>query len=311
MWCWVVLVLLAITSCCSAWQGEENSKFSSSERVALQGVNVATATLSLCGSFFIVCCVVIFKKWDIFHFKLVAMLSLSDMMLSLTGMGNPIDGSVLWPEPSLGCTLQAVLRQFSLSMSMGWAVAIAYTLYLTIVVVPVDDDHHIRFRNYSIAITLYSAATAALPFTANSYGDAGPYCWIAGTDTGKIFRLVSFYIPIWIAMASISYMYYLIITTLKLLIDDANDDSHAKRLVAVVRRLMAYPAIMFLCWVFPTINRIQNAADEAHPSFPLYILMWIFMNLNGAANACVYGMNDNMQREFRKCCGLGAGHSSQ
>jgi len=68
---------------------------------------------------------------------------------------------------------------------------------------------------------------------------------------------------------------------------------------------MAYPAIMFLCWIFPTINRIHNAADEAHPSLTLYILMWVFMNLNGAANAFVYGMNDNMQREFRKCCGRG------
>jgi len=154
--------------------------------------------------------VIIFRKWDTFHFKLVCMLSISDMALSLTGMGNPINGAVLWPAPSLGCTFQAVLRQFALSMSMGWAVAIAYTLYLTIVVVPGEAETNIRFRTYCLVIITYSVASAALPFTMSAYGDAGPYCWISGTDTGKVFRLVSFYIPIWLAMAAISYMYYLI-----------------------------------------------------------------------------------------------------
>ena len=47
---------------------------------------------------------------------------------------------------------------------------------------------------------------------------------------------------------------------------------------------------------------MQNWIEPDNPSFPLYMAYVIFANLNGFANAIVYGLNDGMKDTLRECC---------
>jgi len=101
-------------------------------------------------------------------------------------------------------------------------------------------------------------------------------------------------------MVYVSFTYYFMVTAVWNVLKDTNVESAA--IMKVVRRFMAYPVIMFLCFIFPTINRIDNSVDPRHPKIALYILHVVGLNLNGLLNSVVYGFNDNMQKEFRQLC---------
>lgn len=82
------------------------------------------------------------------------------------------------------------------------------------------------------------------------------------------------------------------------------DAMQKEAMMSVVWRLMMYPVIMFFGFIFGSINRIQNAASPAAPSVVLYCLATFFLNVNGFLNAIVYGLNAQIQKDIRKCCGL-------
>jgi len=148
-----------------------------------------------------------------------------------------------------------------------------------------------------------------LPFAGDTYGDAGAWCWIDNSKTGKIWRFMAFYTWIWVAMILLVYFYYKIISAIKMRTHGADEEAKA-RIMSVVRRLIAYPIIMFVGYIFGTINRIQNAADENNPSVGLYILTTLFINLFGGANAIAYGMNASLQKDLRRCCSGKSGSDS-
>jgi len=105
-------------------------------------------------------------------------------------------------------------------------------------------------------------------------------------------------------MAAIAYMYYVIVSKVLGTVKVA-DAGRMEVLMAAVRRLIAYPIIFFVGYVFGTINRIQNASHPDNPSVALYCLASLTLNINGVANAVVYGCNDSLQKDLRSCCGGG------
>jgi len=69
--------------------GVGKDSFTTEQENTIEILNYVTGTLSIIGSTFIMVCVLYFKKWNNFHFRLVFMLSLSDLMYSAVGyMGN-------------------------------------------------------------------------------------------------------------------------------------------------------------------------------------------------------------------------------
>jgi len=196
--------------------------------------------------------------------------------------------------------------------------AISFTLYSTIVMDggPQPDEtkeeqlqrEHVQFLKYCGVITGYSILVTVMPFFGQTYGDAGAWCWVDNSSVGQVWRYVSFYVPVWLCMVAMTYMYYRIISNVRSLISEAHENNagaaHEERLHAVVRRLVAYPVIMFVAYLFATINRIQNSAEPTNPSLFLYGTATFFLNINGLANAVVYGFNDSLQKDLRRCCGF-------
>lgn len=64
------------------------------------------------------------------------------------------------------------------------------------------------FRNYNFVIFSYTAVMTCIPFIGDTYGDAGAWCWIDNSTTGKVWRFLAFYIPVWFALITMSWMYY-------------------------------------------------------------------------------------------------------
>ena len=52
-----------------------------------------------------------------------------------------------------------------------------------------------------------------------------------------------------------------------------------------------YPIVYTLCMIFPTVNRIQNAANPGDPVFALTLLHSISSPLQGLINSVVYAYN--------------------
>jgi len=166
---------------------------------------------------------------------------------------------------------------------------------------------HTLFLKYFGVITLYTLVMSILPVIGDTYGVAGAWCWIDNSTTGQVWRYLAFYVPVWICMVAMVYMYGKIIAGLRLLIGETPDVEHSKQFQIVVYRLSAYPVIMFLSYVFATMNRIQNSAKPDNPSVALYGLAAFFLNVTGLFNAIAYGFNDSLQKDYAKlfsrCCG--------
>jgi disulfide bond formation protein DsbB len=96
--------------------------------------------------------------------------------------------------------------------TVGWTLNIAWSLYLVVVLqlrTPSPPVTH--------AVVWGSAAFLSLmPLTTESYGQSGPWCWISGDkDVDQMWRFLSFYIPLWLAVGVNAYLYYAISNTLK------------------------------------------------------------------------------------------------
>merc|ERR1712166_631793 len=70
---------------------------------------------------------------------------------------------------------------------------------------------YITFRNYCFIIFGYTSVMTILPFIGDTYGDSGAWCWINNSDAGKVWRFLAFYVPVWLVMVAIGYMYYFIV----------------------------------------------------------------------------------------------------
>jgi len=289
----------------------DNDAFSDDDEVAINAVSGIAASLSILGSGFIIFAILYFKKWTQIHFKLVFMLSVADVINSFSFLIGNAD------DPSGACTFQGIVQQFGGTWSYCWIVAISFTLYRTMCFPDSDDDclnengeideakqaakERITFRNYNLILFGYTAVMTVLPFFGDTYGDSGAWCWIDNSDTGKVWRFLSFYVPVWIAMVAMGYMYYCIVAKIRPHLEGA-DSVRSSRIVKAMYRLIAYPVIMFVGYIFGTINRIQNAASPDDPSVALYCIASFTLNINGFFNALVYGFNDSMQKDLRACC---------
>merc|ERR1712070_295175 len=267
--------------------------------------------MSILSSCFVAFCIMFFRKTDKLASMMVLMLLLADMLASLSMIGNPADGSMLWSDTSKMCKMQAFVMQFATSSSNAWVASIAFMLHQVLFDQTNTDQstnytrRHRVFCQYFLMCNAYALITALLPAMFDTYGDAGPFCWISDSSTGHWLRYICYYIPTWCFMLLIIILFGRIIREVRGLISqgEASIAHQMDPLVAIVKRLAIYPTVMFICFFFPSINRIHNTVDPQHPSFALYILTVAFSNLNGVANALVFGMTSGMAGDIqRECC---------
>lgn len=86
-----------------------------------------------------------------------------------------------------------------------WTVAIACVLYDVTVNLRMYHSHEQSrlMRRFHAAVWGTALVTMLLPFTTNSYGNTGAWCWIKASnkeefDVGTMWRYLLLYIPVWL-----------------------------------------------------------------------------------------------------------------
>eukprot|EP00457_Paulinella_chromatophora_P007706 gb/GEZN01007730.1/.p1 GENE.gb/GEZN01007730.1/~~gb/GEZN01007730.1/.p1 ORF type:complete len:335 (-),score=26.99 gb/GEZN01007730.1/:504-1379(-) len=216
-------------------------------------------------------------------FRLVYYMAIADALYSLGGFfGLPEDGTFL-------CYLQATLLEFPSLASNLWATLIAYTLYLSIVTGVHDPSNTVSLLipKYHALAWGVSGTLTLLPFTTLSYGDTGSWCYIKNGKTGNIWRFITFYIPIWIMIGYVSFVYFKVWRKLN---EESAEEETTDR-ARMVNRLKYYPAVLVVCYTFGTVNRIYNVFHPKQPIFGLQVLHLVGARSRGFLNAMVYGFN--------------------
>ena len=273
--------------------------FDSGHLRTLRALHMTGAALSfIFGSFVVLS----YGKFEVlrknFALEQIANMALSDIGGAVAAfLGSPRDRSAL-------CGAQGFLLQFCKVASVFWATVIATTLYASLK--KRESIEAERWRPYAYAFAYgIPLFFAILPFSTSSYGSAGAWCWIRTKPrlNSNAWRFSIFYVPSWVCIiynamvyAECAFVFYRLSTVV--------DDDASAKLKRSVRRLLAYPAILVLCWVFPTVNRIQQSIDR-RPIFTLYVLHVISLSLIGTLNALAFGATDNVKAAWAEYFRLG------
>ncbi|CAM9599990.1 unnamed protein product [Ectocarpus sp. 13 AM-2016] len=174
------------------------SHLSSSEQDGLLAAAQACATFSLLGSLFIIFCYARYKHLRKLSFTLVLFLAISDVGADITYfMGNPEDNRA-------ACVAQGALQQFFQMAQILWAVAIACVLRDVTVNLRMYHPHEqsALMRRFHVAVWGSALLSTLLPFTTDSYGSTGSWCWIetnpgSDVDVGTMWRYLVLYCPLW------------------------------------------------------------------------------------------------------------------
>ncbi|CAM9692271.1 unnamed protein product [Ascophyllum nodosum] len=288
------------------------SDLTSSQQKALLAVAQTCASLSFLGSAFIVTCWLRYQHLRKLSFTLVLWLAVADIGTDITYfMGDP-------SKPELNnsaCTAQASLQQFFQMSQILWTVAIASVLYNVTVNLRIyhDGEEKALMRRFHVFVWGGALVSMLLPFTSNSYGPAGPWCWIKmyPPRVGIMWRYVVLYVPLWVAILYNIRVYVRILQVLRRFsagIDGVgasgasvgpSAEQHA-RMAKFMQRLLWYPAVLIIAWTFATINRIYDIFHPSNPIFGLFFMHQMLLSLQGLMNAVVYGSTDSVRSAVMK-----------
>jgi len=249
-------------------------------------VSIFFSAISFCGSSFIVITYLRYPMLRSFIFQLVVWISASDIMYSIgNAIGNPSDGSA-------ACYVQAVFIEFFGMSSALWTACIAYVVDRVYLKGRQLGEATSLKRGFHIFVWGLSALLTILPATTGNYGPSTGWCWIdvsSNPTAGTAWRFICFYLPLW---AVVGYNLSVYIKVNRALNEaGAGDGGNAN--IRQIQRMIYYPLVLVICYIFGTISRIQQLFGP--PVYGLVILHTIGMSSQGTLNAIVYGLTPSVK----------------
>ena len=246
--------------------------------------------LSALGSLFVAAVYLYFTDIRSFAFKLVFYLSLMDL-------GHAI-GFFLPPDIGVICQIQAAITSYFSLASVLWTGIIAFALYLAVL----KDKRDVE--KFELKFVLFANGLPFLalipPLVQQKYGEAQGWCWIVTTGDyhvqGTVWRVVTFYLPLWIVIAFNSFVYFKIIKNVKK--DASLLGSDLQLAQKLIQKLRMYPLILIFCYSVATINRVYDFFSPSM-NFWLAFIAAVIMSLCGLLNAVVYGFTDTVRLRIK------------
>lgn len=248
--------------------------------------------LSALGSLFVAAVYLYFADIRSFAFKLVFYLSLMDL-------GHAI-GFFLPPGVSVMCEIQAAVTSYFSLASVLWTGIIAFALYLAVL----KDKRNIEKLELRFVLFANGVPFLALvpPLVQQKYGEAEGWCWIVTDDDyyvqGTIWRVVTFYLPLWLVIGLNSFVYYKIIKNVRQDVGLLGSDVEMAQ--KLIQKLRMYPLILIFCYTLATINRVYDFFSPTHLNFWLTFFSAVIMSLCGLLNAVVYGFTDTVRMRLKQ-----------
>jgi len=240
----------------------------------IQIIILATASLGLLGSLFIISTFLLFKEIRLFSTKLIFFLSLSDFMASICWFPFGSKAEIL-------CVIQAMGLQFFLCSSLLWTMCISISLLLAFYSDKFETFELGRnFKYYHLLCWGIPLISVIICFAFGRYADEGPWCFLV---PDSLFRLF-YYIPLTIVFLVNFGTFVAIrlkITRFKYSIE------------ARMNTMVSFYLVAFLAAQLPSVtNGFQNFWQPSNPIFALYIFQSTFQPLQGFFNCIVYGKNE-------------------
>lgn len=277
-------------------------QLSASEIAAVSAVSTVTSTLSIAGSVFIIACYLGFKNLRKLSFTLVAILSATDVLNQVFDLVRPTSEELaeMNADPSYVsgvCYFQAIGDNFFELASVLWTTAIAATLYATVIWrMKLVDNRGTLLRFSAFCFGLPLILTIA-PAADGAFGAAGGACWIK--ESKAYWRFISFYAPLWGAIAFNIFVYARVTSLLRSTVRTAGaNDAVAQNIRAMMRRLNIYPFILLTVWLIPSIQEIVEAAT-GRQFFVLSLFAFATAGLQGTLNAFAYGFSTGVRDAIR------------
>jgi len=269
--------------------------------------NLAACCFCLVGSLFIILVFCLCRSLREFNYRLVFFMSISDLITAIA-----FTLPTYKHDSEFMCYLQAILTNFSALSSVLWTWVIGYVLYRNYIKEVSSEKKEIWFilLCYGVPIVF-----TFLPFTTHSYGRSEGWCWISIGDQeinynfdenekefhfGNLWRLVCYYIPLWIVIVYNSVVYYKLVKSIKEELRSVTDQIDSS---GVLKKLMLYPLILILCQTPVTIYRVLAFFITNKEITLLAIISGILAIMNGFFNAIIYGFTPGVRSAIKlRCC---------
>lgn len=274
--------------------------YSLSQLHTLNIIAYVTGAPSIVGCVFVIYCYYQFKDLRNHAFTLVLYMSICDLIASISRMLGDA-GNI---SPTV-CTLQATTSSFFEASSVLWSFLIAFTLHMAFL----KEQESFSSRTIGGHMWKYHALgwgypllMTALPFTTNSYGDTGAWCWIVKDDNaGVAWRYVQFYGILWITILYCVFVYVRVLMKIKSMGASNIEESKANR--KLMRRIMYYPCVLIVCWWAGSVNRLAELFS-GKGVYGLAVCHAICSGLFGSLNALVYGLTPVVKSHLKnQLCG--------
>eukprot|EP00933_Yihiella_yeosuensis_P015185 TRINITY_DN13330_c5_g1_i1.p1 TRINITY_DN13330_c5_g1~~TRINITY_DN13330_c5_g1_i1.p1 ORF type:complete len:461 (+),score=51.67 TRINITY_DN13330_c5_g1_i1:71-1384(+) len=260
-------------------------------------LNWFSSTLSVLGCLVVIVTFLLFPQLRRYFYRLVLYLAISDLWLCTSFLIGQSDG----PHYTK-CGVQSLLGVFFGLSSICWTVAIADSVRRVVLVrdLSVESKHEKRLHIICWGLPL-AALVLVLSFRVT--GPAGMICWISSSALGTGFRLLTFYLPLWVGIAYCLWVYWCVSRMLRKLLDQQAmqpaDDYEAgsvwdyqrdlERQRQTLQLLMHLPLILIFCWAPSTLRRMLDVFNPELDVRWLDYLCVLAGPLQGALNAMIYG----------------------
>jgi len=230
------------------------------------------------------------------------------LFIAISDFGNSCCGFLRMPESDALCYAQSVAFNYFGLTTTTTSIFISRAVYILFYH---ENSHNVikRIINLPIVLAIWGlpAVLCIIPAAFNSYGrdHSSKFCWIRD-DVSNVKRIAMvmalFYIPLWTSMVYAVAVYVAVSSRIKAMLlpntvepEPVRMSNAFKTIRVVVQQLMWFPAVLLLCYCFPSIFRIA--------SFVGYQRKWLTeafktAYFHGFLNAVVFYSLPNVQRKW-------------
>ena len=271
-------------------------------------VRAVSGGISVLASLLVILLIVLFKKYLFFTQRLILYLSIASM---LNGLAIALQGATYYPDnkhTDVYCSLSAFFEQ-----TTHWSLLLAVaSITLDIYLREVHKVKKKRDTVYILVIFLSPILFNWVPLLYNTYGHAGPWCWIVLTNRdcttnhfGLALRYILWYVPLYIVILATIVIYVIVYVSIRIKIKkfkgkfDPNRKQIIKQRIAQILPLIYYPIIFLLLQIPPTMNRIAELFTE-NEQLPFWFLHAFFSPLQGGLICIVYALDPGTRDRLRQ-----------
>ena len=279
---------------------DQPEDFTQAQFEVLKVVSAVAATLSVCGSAFIIHTFHMIRSQRPVALHIIYWLSVSDLVSSFIYI---VDASTTANEdsspncPNGLCVFLGASTQFFGVAAIVWNTLIAVNMHLTVLLVSriVHEEHRYLMKLHAAAWSAALVTTLATG-AAGGLGSAGQWCWISEGSAWA--RWLFFYAPIVVSLTYSLGVYLKVRQRIILARKQAGDDQSDRPVEKLMARFRAFLCVYGLIHAFRILNRAQELAQPNSPSFVLALLHSIFGPMQGLGNALVYGFTPRVRRLY-------------